>query len=248
LRASVAKHRKRSQIYVLAGVNGAGKSSVGGAMFAKVGQEFFNPDVAAREARLEFPEIDQEEANAKAWQAGRQFLEAAIADRRDFAFETTLGGNTMTELLGRAADAGIDVHIWYVGLETVELHIERVRFRVVQGGHDIPELKIRQRYDRSRLNLLRLLPRLTELRLFDNTAERDEQAHQWPEPKLLLYWRRGRILSSYDLLQMPEWAKPILQTAMELSPKALSRPTSGTGATHIECHVSNNPESALRTR
>jgi len=215
----VAKRRKKSQIYVLAGVNGAGKSSVGGAMFAKVGQEFFNPDVVAREDRQESPEISQEEANAKAWEEGRRLLEISIIERRDFAFETTLGGNTMTELLEKAATAGIDVHIWYVGLETVELHIERVRLRVAQGGHDIPEMKIRQRYDRSRLNLLRLLPRLTELRLFDNTAESDALMHRWPEPKLLLQWHRGRIVRKYKLRQMPEWAKPILQAAIESSKK-----------------------------
>ena len=213
----MAKRRKKSQIYVLAGVNGAGKSSVGGAMFAKVGQEFFNPDVVAREARQESPEISQEEANAKAWEEGRRLLEMSLIERRDFAFETTLGGNTMTELLEKAATAGIDVHIWYVGLETVELHIERVRVRVAHGGHDIPEMKIRQRYDRSRLNLLRLLPRLTELRLFDNTAESDALMHRWPEPKLLLQWHRGRIVRKYKLRHMPEWAKPILQAAIESS-------------------------------
>jgi predicted ABC-type ATPase len=216
LPASMAKRRKISQIYVLAGVNGAGKSSVGGAMFAKVGQEFFNPDVAAREARREAPEISQEQANARAWQEGRRLLEMSIVGRRDFAFETTLGGNTMTELLEKAATAGINVHVWYVGLETVELHIERVRLRVAQGGHDIPEMKIRERYNRSRLNLLRLLPKLKELRLFDNTAESDEM-QRWPEPKLLLEWRRGRIVRSYDPQQMPEWAKPILQAAIESS-------------------------------
>jgi predicted ABC-type ATPase len=213
----VAKRRKKSQIYVLAGVNGGGKSSIGGAMFAKLGQEFFNPDVVAREARQEFPEISQEEANAKAWEEGRRLLEMSIIGRRDFAFETTLGGNTMTELLEKAATDGIDVHIWYVGLETVELHIERVRLRVAQGGHDIPEMKIRQRYDRSRLNLLLLLPRLAELRLFDNTAESDALMDRWPEPKLLLQWHRGRIVRKHKLRQMPEWAKPILQAAIESS-------------------------------
>ena len=215
----MAERRKKSQIYVLAGVNGAGKSSVGGAMFEKVGQEFFNPDVVAREVRQESPEINQEEANAKAWEEGRRLLEMSLIERRDFAFETTLGGNTMTELLEKAATAGIDVHIWYVGLETVELHIERVRLRVAQGGHDIPDMKIRQRYDRSRLNLLHLLPRLAELRLFDNTAESDAPMHRWPEPKLLLQWHRGRIVRKHKLRQMPEWAKPILQAAIESSEK-----------------------------
>lgn len=212
----MGKRQKKARIYVLAGVNGAGKSSVGGAMFAMAGREFFNPDVAAREAREESPELTQEEANAWAWQEGRRLLEMSILRTQDFTFETTLGGNTITRLLGQATTAGIDVRIWYVGLESVELHIARVRSRVAKGGHDIPEEKIRERYDRSRWNLLGLLPKLAELKLFDNTAEGDPEKGQSPEPKLRLHLLHGRIVSSYDLLQMPEWAKPILQRAFEL--------------------------------
>ena len=62
----MADRPDRPRIYVLAGVNGAGKSSVGGAMFADAGQEFFNPDVAAREFLAESPEISQEDASARA--------------------------------------------------------------------------------------------------------------------------------------------------------------------------------------
>src|SRR2546422_5178074 len=51
-----------------------------------------------------------------------------------------------------------------VGLSSAELHIARVRARVAKGGHDIPEPRIRDRYDRSRLNLIHLMARLTELR------------------------------------------------------------------------------------
>lgn len=208
---------KQTRIYVLAGVNGAGKSSVGGAMFVEAGQEFFNPDLVAQEFLLESPGISNEEANARAWQEGRRLLEMSITTRQDFAFETTLGGNTITRLLKQAAKSGIEVRVWYVGLESVELHIERVRSRVAQGGHDIPEAKIRERYDRSRWNLLDLLPQLVELKVFDNTAESNPQAGRWPEPRLLMHWRRGRIVHSYNLVQMPEWAKPILQGAIDLS-------------------------------
>jgi predicted ABC-type ATPase len=212
----MGNRHKKVGIYVLAGVNGAGKSSVGGAVFAEAGLEFFNPDIAAREAVQASPGMTQEEANAWAWQEGRRLLETSILTAQDFAFETTLGGNTITRLLEEATAAGIEVRVWYVGLESVELHIERVRSRVAQGGHNIPEEKIRERYDRSRWNLLELLPKLAELKLFDNTAEGDPQKGQAPEPKLLLHFVRGRIVSSYDLLQMPEWAKPILQAAFEL--------------------------------
>ena len=111
----------------------------------------------------------------------------------------------------------MEVRIWYVGLESVELHIARVRSRVAQGGHDIPEAKIRERYDRSRWNLIGLLPNLAELKVFDNTAESNPRTGSWPEPKLLLHWRHGRILHSHNLVHMPEWAKPILQRAIDLS-------------------------------
>lgn len=186
-------------------------------MFAQARQEFFNPDVAAREFLLEYPEISQQEANARAWEEGRRLLEMSIITQKDFAFETTLGGNTITQLLERGAKTGIEIRVWYVGLESVELHIQRVRSRVAQGGHDIPEAKIRERYDRSRWNLLNLLPKLAELKVFDNTAESDPPIGRWPEPKLLMHWRRGRIVYSYNLLEMPEWAKPILQAAIDLA-------------------------------
>jgi predicted ABC-type ATPase len=202
-------------------VNGAGKSSIGGAMFSLAAEGFFNPDIVARQFQLKFPGIRQEEANSLAWQQGRRLLEKAIVERKSFAFETTLGGNTMASLLKKANAAGIEVRVWYVGLESAGLHIARVRSRVALGGHDIPEAKVRERYARSRLNLIDLLPELTELRLFDNTKEGDPQKGKTPAPKLLLHVVRGKILSSYDLSLVPEWAKPILQAAFQgcASPK-----------------------------
>jgi predicted ABC-type ATPase len=207
------------RIYVLAGVNGAGKSSVGGAMVDQVGVEFYNPDSAAREFRLKLPGISQEEANGLAWQQGRRLLERAIDERKDFAFETTLGGNTMASLLEKASAAGIEVRIWYVGLESADLHIARVRSRVGMGGHDIPEAKVRERYARSRIKLIELMPHLAELKVFDNTEEGDPQKGQAPSPKLLLHMKWGKIVSSSDLSLVPPWTKPILQAAIEFSGK-----------------------------
>jgi predicted ABC-type ATPase len=188
-------------------------------MFEEAGQEFFNPDTAAREARELNRGMTQEQANAVAWDLGRSLLEKAILKRQDFAFETTLGGNTMTELLERAASSGMEVRIWYVGLRNVEMHISRVAMRVSLGGHNIPEAKIRERYDRSRLNLLRLLPRLTELKIFDNSTENDPRKGRRPEPILLLHMIGSRIVSRPNLLEMPEWAKPIVQAALDLARK-----------------------------
>jgi len=202
---------------VLAGTNGAGKSSIAGAIFRQAGTEYFNPDEAATRIISVNAGITQAEANSLAWYEGKRLLKRAIAERCNFAFETTLGGNTITELLDRALLTGIEVRIWYVGLNSPELHIERVRSRVARGGHDIPETRIRERYNNSRLNLIRLLPRLTELLLYDNSYEADPRSGIAPELKFILHFAAGKIVRSCDLPLTPEWAKPILAAAVKLS-------------------------------
>jgi predicted ABC-type ATPase len=204
-------------IYVLAGANGAGKSSVGGEMFLESVAEYFNPDDAAQRFRSANPGMTQEEANSAAWRQGKRLLERAISERLEFAFETTLGGHTIAALLGRALDEKIEVRVWYVGLASPELHIARVCSRVAAGGHDIPEAKIRQRYESSRLNLLDLMPKLTELRVFDNSEQADPRSGITPRPTLLLHMDRGTIVNICDLTKTPQWAKPILLTAMKLA-------------------------------
>lgn len=203
-----------SCIYVLAGTNGAGKSSIAGAALLQNRAEYFNPDDATRRILSANPGISQEEANGAAWMEGKRLLERAIAEQLDFAFETTLGGKTITGLLEQALLEGIEVRVWYAGLNSPELHLARVRARVRKGGHDVPEARIRERYDSGRLNLVRLLPRLTELRLYDNSEEADPDAGVTPEPKLLLHMKRGSIVSHCDLPLAPDWSKPILAAAL----------------------------------
>ncbi len=200
-------------IDVVAGTNGAGKSSIQGAALRVRGTPYFNPDEAARVLRENTPGITPVAANALAWEQGRRGLEWAIATRSDFAFETTLGGSTIPALLHQAAEAGMAVRIWYVALESPELHIARVRARVKAGGHDIPEAKIRERYDRSRQNLITLLPELTELRVFDNSAEGDPLRGERPQPRLIVGMRDGKIVEGCELAAVPQWAKPIVMAA-----------------------------------
>jgi predicted ABC-type ATPase len=212
----MARKAQAPRLYVLAGVNGAGKSSIGGAMIRASGAGYFNPDEAARDLIAANPRLDQVKANAAAWQQGRRLLERAIRERKDFAFETTLGGSTMPRLLSEAASQGFEVRIWYVGLTSADLHIERVRNRVRAGGHDIPESSIRRRWRHSRLNLVQLLPHLTELRVYDNSADADPAAGHAPVPVLVLHLDHGEIVGPPDLSSTPEWAKPIVAAALKL--------------------------------
>jgi predicted ABC-type ATPase len=201
---------------VLAGVNGAGKSSIGGAMVRAAGADYYNPDEAAKALMAANPGLDQVRANAAAWHQGRRLLEKAIVERLDFAFETTLGGSTIPRLLADAVSQGIEVRVWYVGLATPDAHIARVRQRVRAGGHDIPEATIRRRWRHSRQNLVQLLPALTELRVYDNSLEADPAAGRTPQPVLVLHVQRGQIVGPSDLSSTPEWAKPIVAAALSL--------------------------------
>ncbi len=200
-------------IWVLAGTNGAGKSSVGGELLRRAGGDYFNPDEAARRLRQLHPGWAHRQANATAWPVGVRLLDEAIQGGREHFFETTLGGKTITRKLEVAIRAGFEVRIWYVGLESVELHLARVAARVARGGHDIPESDVRRRFDNSRRNLIRLTPVLTELKLFDNSAE--VSGDTLPQPRLLVHLRGDKVIDLADPTTIPEWAKAIVAAALK---------------------------------
>lgn len=208
--------KKSPTIAVLAGVNGAGKSSVAGGFLHKEGDTFFNPDTVAQQIRGLHPDIPLTTANAHAWQIGKSLLEQAIAGGRDYRFETTLGGRTIAQLLEKAARSGHRLRIWFCGLASAELHLRRVRSRVAHGGHDIPEAKIRERWNRSRENLVRLLPLIDHLRVYNNSTEADPAEGHRPKPVLLLEMKRGKITAPADLSGAPDWAQPIIAAAIHL--------------------------------
>lgn len=207
---------RQPRIYVLAGVNGAGKSSISGAAFRQSGADYYNPDEAARALMAANPTLTQADANSAAWHEGVKLLKRAIAQRKDFAFETTLGANTIPRLLAQAASQGIDIYIWYVGLSSAELHIERVQVRFRRGGHDIAAELIHRRFEHSRLNLIELMPHLTALRVYDNSTDADPATGKIPKPKLVLHMEHGKISNPRDLKHTPDWAKPIVATALKL--------------------------------
>lgn len=199
---------------MLAGVNGAGKSSVAGARLLNAHGQFYNPDLYARQLQVAQPGLSIEEANGQAWQHGRGLLERAIDTRVNFAFESTLGATTIPKLL-RGAAASHDVHVLFVGLDSPERHIARVAARVRAGGHDIPEAKIRSRYTSSRANLIDLVPFLASLRVYDNSKEVVADGTTIPLPTRLMEMEAGRTTYEAPRGSIPDWAKAIVMAARD---------------------------------
>lgn len=208
----------RPVLFVLAGVNGAGKSSIGGEIVLRGhGLGWFNPDRFARPLIQAGMPVAQ--ANATAWKQGESLLLAAIRDGSSHAFETTLGGNTMPRLIREAAKTH-DVLVWFCGLNSPEQHMARVQGRVAAGGHDIPEAKIRERCVTALTNLIDLMPQLAQLRIYDNSIDA-KPGEPIPDPLLLAEMAWGRLLwpapdDADELALTPDWAKPVLLAGMLL--------------------------------
>lgn len=206
----------RPVLFVLAGVNGAGKSSIGGYLLEQRNLPWFNPDTFAREL-VAMSRCDQATANVHAWNESVRRLDDAIAGGYDYAFVTTLGGHTVAARIAEAARTH-DVVIWFCGLASPDQHIARVRLRVAAGGHDIPADRIRARYPQALRNLIALMPVLTHLRVYDNSVD-VAPGEPIPDPVLVLEMTDGRLMwpAADDvpaLQRTPDWAKPLLEAAL----------------------------------
>lgn len=148
------------EIIVFAGPNGSGKSTI--TKMAKIGGTYINADDIKRTTLC-----TDLEAAVKA----EELRERMINDKKDFTFETVLSTDRNLLLLHKAKEQGYFVRGIYVLTSNVDINVARVHVREAIGGHDVPEDKIRSRYDKA----LALVPKLVEicdiLHIYDNTKE-----------------------------------------------------------------------------
>lgn len=157
------------QVYIIAGCNGAGKTTASFTILPDIipCREFVNADEIAKGLSPFQPE-------SVAFEAGRIMLSRIhelLHQRANFAFETTLSTRSYHQFIKQAQQQGYVVTLLFFWLSSPELAIERVKTRVLEGGHDIPELIIRRRYQRGIYNLWRIfLPIVDHLLIFDNSS------------------------------------------------------------------------------
>lgn len=155
-----------SKEYVIfAGVNGAGKST-----FYKQLQGFparrVNSDEILRQNGGDWRNVsDQAKAMKEAVIRINDYLKRGIS----FNQETTLAGNSIISNIKKAKAQGYTVKVYYVGLESADLAVERVGVRVRQGGHGIAEEDVRRRYEQSLENLKKIIPICDVVKVYDNT-------------------------------------------------------------------------------
>ena len=149
---------------IIGGANGSGKSAL--FELLKPSGEFVNADNVARKINPGSPEA----ASLASGRAVLALLRSLVAEKRDFAYETTLSSHQALDLMQVARRAGYQVGLVFVALADVGLHITRVEDRVAQGGHDIPELVIRRRYEKSWQGLAAAIPLADGCLIYDNSG------------------------------------------------------------------------------
>jgi len=152
---------------ILAGPNGSGKSSI----YEKLQPpgHFINADNIASSLDPSLP------ANIRRVQAGRatvSLIDQMISNKDSFVFETTLSSRHSIDTMQKAKRAGFHVGLIYVILHRAEQNIERVRFRVKSGGHDIPTVDIIRRYEKSLDNLPKAVALSDEGVVIDNSERK----------------------------------------------------------------------------
>jgi predicted ABC-type ATPase len=161
---------RRPQLYIIAGPNGSGKTTFARKFLPDYAKclEFVNVDLIAGGLSPFAPE-------KAAIHAGRIMLEQihSLAKRGvDFGFETTLSGKTYVKLLQDMKKTGYLVHIFFLWIPNVELAVERIKLRVRNGGHHIPEAIVHRRFGRSLRNFLRVYKPLADSwTILDNSVE-----------------------------------------------------------------------------
>ena len=159
---------KEKTIYIIAGCNGAGKTTASFTILPDIldCREFVNADEIARGLSPFQPE-------SVSFEAGRIMLKRIsdlMNEGKNFAFETTLATKSYKERVEFAQAMGYNVVLLFFWLRNVELAKERVKTRVLEGGHNVEEMVIERRYYRGIVNLFDLfLPLSDEAMVFDNS-------------------------------------------------------------------------------
>lgn len=140
-------------LYIFAGANGVGKTTMAEYFMTLPGvmlKEFVNADEIAKGLSPFNPDGQKLEAGKLVHKRIGELLDSGV----DFAIETTLSGKGHLRIIDKARDAGYEIYMIYCYSDNVEVNVRRVRNRVIEGGHNVPESDIRRRYSRSLSNLM----------------------------------------------------------------------------------------------
>lgn len=169
---------RQPRLRLIAGPNGSGKTTLANNVlinYPKVNLgQYLNPDDIARHIDLEALGLhlsDQDVAAKMAQQIAIGLREDWVEQKRTFTYESVMSHESHVDFVARARQQGFRTYLYFVCTNAADLNVSRVEQRVDMGGHDVSEDKIRGRYQRSLLNLPKMLKQCHRAYFFDNSAK-----------------------------------------------------------------------------
>lgn len=187
----------RRQLWVLAGGNGAGKSTFYHLYLSGYGIPFVNADLIARDLNPENPEDVSYHAATLAGQIREDLISQGIF----FCFETVFSHESKIDFLARAKANGYRIILVYIHLFDSRLNEARVKQRVSEGGHRVPTDKIHSRIPRTIQHIKAALSIVDEARILDNSSKEDPF-------KQIIEMKGGNYEAKVNPL--PEWTKDLI--------------------------------------
>ncbi|MCK4840624.1 MAG: AAA family ATPase [Methylococcales bacterium] len=189
--------KKDKQLWLLAGGNGAGKTTFYKTRLEPLGLPFVNADSLAKQLYPEQAEQHSYEA-AKIAEVMRIKL---LQEGRTFCFETVFSHSSKIDFVAQAKAMDYEIILVFIHLEQVSLNLARVVQRVSEGGHSVPENKIISQVPRVLQNIKQVLPLCDHCYLLDNSSLKD------PFQQIAVI-NNGQITLKTDPL--PNWTKELL--------------------------------------
>lgn len=140
-------------LIIFAGPNGSGKTTAA-EKYLKEASALFSDFINTDEIARGLSPFNPESARVSAGKIFFERFDDFIGQRKSFAFETTLSGSSHAKRIKAAKDAGYKIHMVYFYIDDPLLSIARIKIRVEQGGHDVPDEDVKRRYNRSLYHLM----------------------------------------------------------------------------------------------
>jgi predicted ABC-type ATPase len=203
----------------VAGPNGSGKSTVASQAFlARLFQTpedpppvRINPDDIQRALAKQHPDKPKTELEVMAAVRADEMIGEALAMRSSIIRETVLSTDRLEASVMKARASGYRFALLFVVLKHPDLNVARVKARIAQGGHDVPEDKIRARWTRAMGMLPRFSRHADVLLIYDNSAIADPRTPGFG-PRLL-------IDASPEGLYVSETAQALLEPGAQCAPE-----------------------------
>jgi len=211
------QYERRPYALLLAGPNGAGKSTT---WYQRLQNEYPNAKfLNADEYQANVLKDSSLEASYAAADAIRDQIDKLLSQETDnqttrpsFAMETVFSHPSKLKLVRRCKDLGYFVIVVHIGLSSPDISVERVALRVLDGGHDIPENKIRERFERNKALIAEAISEADLGLVYDNSENgvpaKLELVVEHGNPAYIKYLHSAWVINQYQV-QAPKNLAPL---------------------------------------